>query len=577
MAEAARWLEWQGRGAVARTAAVALGAGATAGAFIHAAFMPGPNRWLRVPVVTTVRHASRERRSEVTSGAQPEEPVTAVARRLIALTGLLRPEPCPLEELHAPENGYFDSEALVEAALAVPGLQLRVLRVRDGYSLDAYLAAVALATWSSTLIEFEADVHSAGGEASLGIERGLVRCRKLRVLRCDLLGLATYVPPLPSLRELTIVGSDDGPSELDTSDLDTFAVSFPRLEHLHVGCDDADGAPLLFARIPTLTCVTFCAGPNFTLLPPQSPLMIPPAPQARRVPHPVAGINDVYATLYPNVEHLQMIFFSASPSICALTKLRVLGFSVNGYVERTLRKATYICKSDPIDVPTDAETAQLLASLPVLEVLDLSVYNGRNMRLTFASTDYQGVVAPRLRVLKAAGAGQLRGEGLRALARICPNLRHLDVRAAFAMSRHEFEDGLVDCGSAIPPATAVGADDAAQAVGAGAGAGGARAPRQTQRLRLPKLRRLYSSFRRRLPKVLNFNVYRSGWTDVQPDETGALGEPRDVETEPLLEPEYVLVRFKPRSNNRRLILHENRGLPVDVLRIEEPVPGEFPP
>jgi hypothetical protein len=67
--------------------------------------------------------------------------------------------------------------------------------------------------------------------------------------------------------------------------------------------------------------------------------------------------------------------------------------------------------------------------------------------------------------------------------------------------------------------------------------GGGRAHRQTQRLWLPKLRRLYSSLRRRLPKVLNFNVYRSGWTVVQPDESGDLGEPRDAETEPLLEPE----------------------------------------
>jgi hypothetical protein len=43
-------------------------------------------------------------------------------------------------------------------------------------------------------------------------------------------------------------------------------------------------------------------------------------------------------------------------------------------------------------------------------------------------------------MLRAAGAWQLRGEGLRALARICPKLRHLGVRAAFAMSRQEFAD-----------------------------------------------------------------------------------------------------------------------------------------
>jgi hypothetical protein len=62
---------------------------------------------------------------------------------------------------------------------------------------------------------------------------------------------------------------------------------------------------------------------------------------------------------------------------------------------------------------------------------------------------------------------------------------------------------------------------------------------------------------------------------VRRDWSGAPLEPRDVETEPLLEPEYVMVRFEPRSNNRRLVLYENRGLHVD-LRIEAPVPGEFP-
>jgi hypothetical protein len=94
---------------------------------------------------------------------------------------------------------------------------------------------------------------------------------------------------------------------------------------------------------------------------------------------------------------------------------------------------------------------------------------------------------------------------------------------------------------------------------------------QRLRLQLPK-RRLYSSFRRRLPKALNFNVYRGGWTDTQRGENEVMLEPRDVELEPLLEPEYVVVRFKPRRNNRRLILTQNGGLPVE-LRIEDPVPG----
>jgi hypothetical protein len=386
--------------------------------------------------------------------------------------------------------------------------------------------------------------------------------------------LATDLPPLPSLRELTMVGSYDGPSAVDT-----LAASFPQLEHLHVACVGFDFS-LLFARLASLSCIKRCwprgtAPRTGASRPSTQPLSPEPARRARHVPRPSWAIDDAYVTLYPNVEHLHLQVTTTGvnrvnrgelPMICALTKLRVLAIAGDGF--RGVRNHHWMRRSDPIGAPADAATARLLASLPVLEVLDLSVYNGRNMHLTFASTDYDGVVAPQLRVLKAAGAGRLREEGLRALARICPNLRHLDVRAAFAMSRRDFVDGLVEFSPATPPPAPVGADD-------GGGGAAQAARRQTQRLRLPKLRRLYSSFNRQLPKVLKFNVYRSGWTDVRRDESGALGEPRDVETEPLLEPEYIMVRFRPRSNNRRLVLCENRGLPVDV-RIVEPVPGEFP-
>jgi hypothetical protein len=66
MAEAARWLEWQGRGAAARSAAVALVAGATAataGAFIHAAFTPGAARMhLPIAVQSSTDHFHGSRR-----------------------------------------------------------------------------------------------------------------------------------------------------------------------------------------------------------------------------------------------------------------------------------------------------------------------------------------------------------------------------------------------------------------------------------------------------------------------------------------------------------------------------------
>jgi hypothetical protein len=228
-------------------------------------------------------------------------------------------------------------------------------------------------------------------------------------------------------------------------------------------------------------------------------------------------VEQLHLQFYPRIR----VGAATVSTICALTKLRVLAMSGDAYVERRLRRCRYLCKSDPRGVLTDADTARLLASLPVLESLDLSVYNGRNMGVTFATPDYDEVSAPRLRTLRAAGAGRLRGEGL-ALARICPNLRQLDVRAAFAMSREEFADGLLElCESAPPDALAGGRNDGDAAQAAAAVTGWTRGQRQTHRLRLPKLRRLYSSFRRRLPKALNFNMYRGGWTDVRRGESGA--------------------------------------------------------
>jgi hypothetical protein len=255
---------------------------------------------------------------------------------------------------------------------------------------------------------------------------------------------------------------------------------------------------------------------------------------------------------------------AATPVICALAKLRVLTITAQGHFDHVITSRGMVFKKHPRFVPYDAHVAQVLASLPLLEVLDLSVYNGRNPHLTFATADYDGVVAPRLRTLKAAGAGQLRGAGLRALARMCPNLRHLDVRAAFAMSRLEFINGLLE----LSPAPA--------AVAAAAMPSGAQPQKPVHRLRMPKLRRLYSSFRRRLPKTLNFNTYRSGWTVVHHEQFERPMDIRDAELEPPIESEQVVVYFSPRRNKRRLLLLPNNGIDVHVC-IEDPVPGEFAP
>jgi hypothetical protein len=52
-------------------------------------------------------------------------------------------------------------------------------------------------------------------------------------------------------------------------------------------------------------------------------------------------------------------------------------------------------------------------------------------------------------------------------------------------------------------------------------------------------------------------------------------QPRDA-SQPPLEPEDVMVYFSPRRNNRRLIKLPKQGMDT-LVRIENPVPGEFAP
>jgi hypothetical protein len=219
MAEAARWLEWQGRGAVARTAAVALGAGAaaaTAGAFIHAAFRPGANRWLRVPNVTTTRFLSHSQQSQMIERAQPLGPVTAVACRLIALTAQLQPRPLPLQELHGPDDGECDADVLVEAALATPGLRLRVLRLGI-HALAPHVAVKALAAWGPAgLIEWDTEVNCPPCQNMVNdsvrkiVASAFGDCTALRVLRCDDLYVA-HLAPFPSVRVATVIREMNAP------------------------------------------------------------------------------------------------------------------------------------------------------------------------------------------------------------------------------------------------------------------------------------------------------------------------------------------------------------------------------
>jgi hypothetical protein len=584
MAEAARWLEWQGRDAVVRTASVALAAGATtatAGAFLHAVFAPGANRWLRVPKVTTVHFLSMRMQKRASAPAQPLAPVIAVARRLMALTATLRPEPHPLEELHGPAAQVFNADALVEGALAVPGLRLRVLRLGRTHALSPRVAIAALRSWGPTsLTEWHADVRVAQeGPEMQHLLRALAGCTMLRVLRCDGIRYWT-LPLLPSLRVLTAFRPGSFKLAGGTAGVDALATSCPALECLCVG-PERPAAPVefatLFARIPSLTQISWCY-PEQTHWRQDEIKPVPervPAPQARRVAFSWDMSAEPYAELYPNVSELYFVRRQpCSPTaiavLSALTQLRILVITPD--TNRTVGRRRF--DREPEYIPTDAQTAQLLASLPLLEHLDVSVYNGRNPYLTFASADFAGIVAPRLRTLKMAAAWRLRGRGLRNVALVCPNLRHLDVRAAFAMSRREFIDALVEFSAADvrnPRCT-----NEATAGAAAANSHAKAASHLEQRLRLPKLRRLYSTFRRRLPKALNFNTYCSGCFELRCDAGGRPLEPRDVELQPLLEPEHVMVYATPRHNKRRSLVLPKRGVDMQI-RIEETLsPGDFP-
>jgi hypothetical protein len=504
MAEAARWLEWQGRDAVVRTASVALAAGAattTAGAFLHAVFTPGANRWLRVPSAATRSWAPLLGGTKYAmSPAQPLAPVIAVARRLLALTATLRPEPRPLEELHGPADGACDADGLVEAALAVPGLRLRVLRLGRTHALSPRVAIAALRAWGPTsLTEWHAGLGIPNNIEMPDVLQALAACTMLRVLRCDDIDLCA-LPLLPSLRVLTTFRYKLYRSPSGAPRVDALATSCPALECLYAGPARAASPSewtRLFAQIPSLTQIIWSdsQGPALWV---QTMGVVPervPAPQARRVASSWDISDEPYAELYPNVS--EMYFTQGQPCsptavavLCALTQLRVLVITPNA-AGRSYDTNRF--DSDLEYIPTDAQTAQILASLPLLEHLDVSVYNGHNPYLTFATADYADIVAPRLRTLKIAAAWRLRGRGLRNVTLVCPNLRHLDVRAAFAMSRHEFIDALVEFRAA---ADAVNAH--------------AKTPLE-QRLRLPKLRRLYSVYRPRwLPKALNFVTYCSG-------------------------------------------------------------------
>jgi hypothetical protein len=140
----------------------------------------------------------------------------------------------------------------------------------------------------------------------------------------------------------------------------------------------------------------------------------------------------------------------------------------------------------------DALVAVLLRDLRLLEHLDVGSHNWFSTSVAFAPAAFagDGCVAPRLRSLSVARQKRLDPVGLQTIVRVCPGLVQLDMRGCFGVSLRDFAAVLL--GPAAPTA-----GHEATATGRGT-------------LRLPKLRRVVASYRRRVPRALNFITYHCG-------------------------------------------------------------------
>jgi hypothetical protein len=148
-------------------------------------------------------------------------------------------------------------------------------------------------------------------------------------------------------------------------------------------------------------------------------------------------------------------------------------------------------------VVDDALVALLLRELPLLEHLDVGSHNWFSTSVEFAPGAFAGndCIAHRLRSLSVARQKRLGPAGLQTIVRLCPGLVQLDMRGCFGVSLRDFAAVLL-----APPGapTAPAGHEATTTV------------RQKGTLRLPKLRRVVASYRRRVPRALNFITYHCG-------------------------------------------------------------------
>jgi hypothetical protein len=204
-------------------------------------------------------------------------------------------------------------------------------------------------------------------------------------------------------------------------------------------------------------------------------------------------INDervvaAWAFSTPNVRRLSLSFRLPTPTptlLDALTPLQALRHLVLDSVRG-------------VDHFDDTLIAGLLASLPGLVGLSVGAQRHFATAVAFAPAAFDPDLAcPGLRELNVARQCGIRKEGLDTIVRLFPNLRTLDVRGCFGLRLSAFAAAMLE-------------DAAPSDVVASATTGGPPTRRVSRRLRLRKLRRVVASYRRRVPKALNFIEYHCG-------------------------------------------------------------------
>jgi hypothetical protein len=328
------------------------------------------------------------------------------------------------------------------------------------------------------------------------------------------------IVPLTRLVRLTVYTADPSNAELPSRSLARFA---PQLRDLEFGRgqisfssaeDDGPIPPLraLRGHVKWLDehlrqAVAAAAIGVGTVQP--KPLPLPDVMDVPRVSADAVRIASL-AACAPNLANLVLEFSTfmhvASPAhISALSSLQNL---------RRLELITF----RGIESFGDALVSGLLSSLPRLAILHIGASHHFGSAVTFAPAAYGSVTGdnafPAMRELNVARQNGIRKEGLDHIVHLFPNLRALDMRGCFGLSLNDFATAMLE---KRPDARAAASADG------GADVHFAIVPMCScadcvdcadvhfhHRLRLRKLRSVVASYRRRVPKALNFIEYHCG-------------------------------------------------------------------